>query len=87
MMALTKDQWEQIEAQLSSIMGRVELICDGYKISAVIERIKMTLVVAVYVDGYIRGEWVFNKDGSEIPLKFHQEKNASFLARSIVQHW
>lgn len=34
----------------------------------------MKLVVAVYVDGHIKGEWVINKEGSEIPMKFHQEK-------------
>lgn len=73
-MAVSKEQWVEIEAQLSRIMGRVELVCDGYKITASIERDKMKLVVTVYVDGYIKGEWIFNKEGSEIPLKFHQEK-------------
>lgn len=73
-MTISKEQWSEIEVQLSSIMGRVELMCDGYKISAEVERDKMKLVVSVYVDGYIRGQWMFNKEGSEIPLKFHQEK-------------
>lgn len=73
-MAVSKEQWAEIEAQLGRFMGCVELMCDGYKISAEVERNKMTLVVSVYVDGYIRGEWIFNKGGSEIPLKFHQEK-------------
>lgn len=55
-------------------MGCVELMCDGYKINAAIQHHKMKLVVSVYVDGYIKGEWLFNKDDSEIPRKFHQEK-------------
>jgi len=73
-MAITKEQWAEIEKQLSGLMGRVDMLCDGYKVSAQVEKNKMTLVVTIYVDGYIRGEWLFNKNGSEIPLKFHQEK-------------
>jgi hypothetical protein len=72
-MAISKEQWNEIEKQLSGSWGRVELTCDGYKVSAVIERVgPLKLAVSVYVDGLIRGEWI---DGeSEIPRKFHQEK-------------
>lgn len=73
-MTVSKEQWAAIEAQLSGLMGRVELLCDGYKIEAQVERDKMKLVVSVYVDGVIKGEWIFNEKGCDIPLKFHQEK-------------
>ena len=73
-MAISKEQWADIEKQLSGLMGRVDLICDGYKINAQVEKSKMKLFVTIYVNGVTRGEWIFNESGSEIPLKFHQEK-------------
>lgn len=73
-MVISKEQWQEIETQLSRFLGRVELACDGYKIEAAVERDKMKLVVSVYVDGFIKGAWVFNEVDSEIPRKFHQEK-------------
>lgn len=73
-MAVSKEQWNEIEAQLSGMFGRVELTCDGYKINAAVERSGMRMYVVVYVDGYTRGEWIINKEGSEIPRKFHCEK-------------
>lgn len=73
-MAISKEQWVEIEKQLGGWFGRVELMCDGYKINAAVEKDKMKLVVGVYVDGFIKGEWLFNEANSEIPRKFHVEK-------------
>lgn len=73
-MAVTKEQWAEIEKQLSGLWGRVKLMCDGYEIYAAVEQYKMKMVVTVYVDGVIKGAWVFNEADSEIPRKFHQEK-------------
>jgi hypothetical protein len=74
-MSITKEQWEQIEQQLSGAWGQVELVCDGYKISAAIGRISpLKYGIEVYVDGFIKGEWVLNNGNSEIPRKFHCEK-------------
>lgn len=73
-MAISKEQWAEIENQLSRVFGRAELICDGYKINAEVQTSKMKLVVVIYVDGVFKGEWVINKGDSEIPRKFLQEK-------------
>jgi len=75
-MAVTKEQWEEIEQRLSGSFGRVELLCDGYKITASIGRIApLKFAIEVYVDGVIKGEWM---DGeSEIPRKFHQQRTCS----------
>jgi hypothetical protein len=74
-MAISKEQWAEIEQQLSTVMGRVELVCDGYKINAAIVNVSpLKLGIAVYVDGVTLGKWIFNEEKSEIPLKFHQEK-------------
>ncbi len=72
---VTKEQWEQIEQQLSGSWGRVELVCDGYKIHAIVGRISpLKYGIEVYVDGVIEGAWVLNNDNSEIPRKFLCEK-------------
>lgn len=71
-MAISKEQWAEIETQLTGIMGRVELLCDGYKVNACIERSGMKLVIAVYVNGEIKGSWCDGK--GEIPQKFCQVK-------------
>lgn len=72
-MALTKEQWKEIEEQLSSSYGRVELRCDGYEITADMQKLKnLRYCIAVYVDGVIKGEWM--KGEHVIPLKFHREK-------------
>lgn len=57
-MALSKEQWADIEQQLSGLFGRVTLTCDGYQVTAVVERIKTHRQgIVIYVDGYWRGEW------------------------------
>lgn len=71
-MAISKEQWAEIEAQLSNIMGRVDLVCDGYRVNAIVEYSKMKMYVAVYVNGEIKGEWTNGK--GEIPQKFCQVK-------------
>ncbi|MEW5905123.1 MAG: hypothetical protein AB1722_12370 [Pseudomonadota bacterium] len=85
-MAITKEQWEQIEANLSGVFGFVELVCDGYKINAQVQQDKMKLVVSVYVDGIMKGEWIFNAANSEIPRKFHCEKKRPACG-TIMRAW
>ncbi|ADE10453.1 hypothetical protein [Sideroxydans lithotrophicus] len=86
-MAVSKEQWEEIEKQLSGSWGRVELVCDGYKINAAIVNVSpLKLGIAVYVDGVTLGEWIFNEEKSEIPLKFHQEKKR-FAFKGKYRDW
>lgn len=73
-MEITKEQWAEIENKLSTPMGLVELVCDGYKINAQVQYGKMKLVITIYIDGAIKGEWIFNSANSEIPSKFLCEK-------------
>lgn len=82
-MAITKEQWAEIEEQLIRLMGRVELLCDGYKIEAQVEKLKMKLVVSIYVDGCIKGAWFLNEEGSEIPLKFYREQKRPICSTTL----
>ena len=85
-MPISKEQWKDIEAQLSRPKGLVELICDGYKISAQVQYANMKLVITVWVDGAIKGEWIFNVSNSDIPRKFYCEKNRP-AAGSKMRSW
>lgn len=57
-MALTKEQWADIEQQLSGLFGRVTLTCDGYQVTAAVQPIKTHRQgIVIFVDGYFKGEW------------------------------
>jgi hypothetical protein len=67
---LSKEQWTDIERELSGVYGRVELLCDGYKVNAVIkQKTALKFVITVYVDGVIKGEWF--RGEAEEAKKFH----------------
>lgn len=77
-MSFSKQQWQVIEKQLSFPYSKVELKCDGYQVSAVVEKSKgLKYCVVVYVDGVYKGEWMDGKH--EQPLKFHCKKRRYFL--------
>lgn len=83
-MTISKQQWAEIETKLSGMFGSVELLCDGYKVHAVIKTIGMKLVIGVYVNGFIEGKWMLGE--SDIPKKFHQEKKR-FLSKQKMREW
>ncbi|MXS82252.1 hypothetical protein [Nitrosomonas oligotropha] len=69
---ITKEQWQKIEKSLSYPYGSVKLRCDGYDVSAFVMTDKMKLVIEVFVDGFIKGEWLLNEH--EIGIKFYEKK-------------
>ncbi|MDT3668982.1 MAG: hypothetical protein ROZ37_01465 [Aromatoleum sp.] len=74
---LTKEQWAQVEADLSHPYCPVGLRCDDHEITLKVEREKgLKFVVSVYVDGWIKGEWF--KGEPEHVRKFWRE-HRSFL--------
>ena len=75
----TKEQWAEIEQQLSRPYGGVELLCDGYKVTASIECIApLKMGVLVYVNGCYKGEWL--KGEAEEARKFHREHKRFFYS-------
>ncbi|WP_234086781.1 hypothetical protein [Azonexus sp. R2A61] len=71
-MSVTKEQWAAVENELSGHYGAVELICDGYKVTAQIQTIaKLRQGIVVYVNGVFKGEWI--KGEAEEARKFHRE--------------
>ncbi|MBL8500670.1 MAG: hypothetical protein JNL77_08845 [Nitrosomonas sp.] len=71
-MPLTDEQWSKVERRLSSQLGSVKLQCDGHEVFAVVKTDKMKLVIVLYIDGWMKGEWL--KDESEMGIKFFSKK-------------
>jgi len=89
-MPVTKEQWEQIEQELGQTFGTVYLVCDGHAIGARVEKDKMKLVISVYVDGLIEYKYIPDKENSEIPRKFWQEKKRFLMGggtRKLYLKW
>lgn len=58
-MPITKEQWTQVETELSGSWGRVEMLIDGFKVSLRIERVKsLRYTIMTYVNGQWRGKWM-----------------------------
>lgn len=57
-MSLTKEQWAKVEQAISGIVGSASLLCDGYVVQLEVMRSKQKLVIGIYIDGSMAGEWV-----------------------------
>lgn len=58
-MAITKEQWQQIEQNLSHAHGAVKLKCDGYEVGLyVIPVDTLQYGVQVYVNGAFQSKWM-----------------------------
>lgn len=79
MAEITKAQMEQIEAELTSLIGKVVLRCDGYTIEAYVRQEKMRLVVMVYVNGWFKGDWI---DGDHAEARFLNEKKRFIFSKA-----
>lgn len=62
---ITKEQWAVVAAELLFPHGRVELMCDGFRLTLSVEMVsKLKYGICVYVDGFFKGEWI-GKDCEE----------------------
>lgn len=74
---MTKEDWESVERKLCYPGAGVHLKVDGYAVTLRVMTIKMKMVIAVYVDGYIKAEWIM-KD-CDIRRRFYQCRKHSLL--------
>lgn len=78
---LTKEQWQQIEQQLSGPFGQVELKADGYKITLQVQGYKaLRQCVVVFVDGVSKGEW-FKGEAPEAKKFCREERRWLYPAK------
>jgi hypothetical protein len=62
-MAITKAQWQQIESEMARGFVNIKFSYQGFELSIQRERKSESMtVLAVYIDGYIKGEWLGNID-------------------------
>jgi hypothetical protein len=61
-MAITNEQWKDVELELSYSFGRVEMLIDGYNVILRVENYgKLKLKIMTYVNGVFEGKWVEGK--------------------------
>jgi hypothetical protein len=58
-MGITKEQWQQIETELSHSFGRARLTCDGFDVALEVTRIDtLKYGILVFVNGVSKGRWI-----------------------------
>lgn len=78
---MTKEEWAQTEEKLKHQFNPVTLICDGYRLQLQLSRISaMSLGITFYVNGWMRGEWIFN-DCEERQRFFRPQTKQCYSAR------
>lgn len=69
---MTNEDWKLIENKLSYVGSQIHLEIDGYSITLMVEPYKkLQNCIAVYVDGKIKNDWVFQD--CEIRRRFYQK--------------
>lgn len=58
---MTKEDWKEVEQKWSSPYSSIEFECDGYKVTLQATIYKLKLVHLVYVNGWMKGEWMNEK--------------------------
>lgn len=88
----TKQQWEGVKGGLSGVYGSVYLRCDGYLITGTIQPDKMKLVIAVYVNGWMKGADIWHGKESDldkmgdIARKFFRLSRRGCPAKEIARY-
>lgn len=62
----TKAQFDEVKIALSGFYSPKYFLIDGYLIAASVEQDKMTLKIAVYVNGFFKGEWLWHGKQSDL---------------------
>jgi hypothetical protein len=66
-MAITKEQWQQVEQELAQSVCHVTFKIDDEEVSVsrrLVSESKLELYV--YINGYVKGEWYSYKDDAEL---------------------
>lgn len=89
----TKAQFDDVKADLERTYGAQYLLIDDYLISAQTTQSGMKLVIAVYVNGWIRGEWLWGGKQSElaqmpeISRRFYALRVSSLYSAKEIKEW
>jgi hypothetical protein len=72
----TKAQFDKLKEKLSSVYSSEYLLIDGYIISAHATQVGMRVKIVIYVNGWIKGEWLWR--GNEEDLERMPELTKRF---------
>lgn len=75
---LSKQQIEAAAQELNT-GNHLRLNCDGYDITLRIERLKMRLVIGIYVNNKLKGEWLTQPE-NHVESKFFRSSFKSFYS-------
>jgi hypothetical protein len=78
---MSPQEWEEAE-QRCTLFSSAKLLCDGYVINLKEERLGYRVVVAIYVNGEIRGEWLCDSVDS-VEKKFYPRKKKYIHSEAI----
>lgn len=79
---MTKEEWAQVEEQLKHQFDPVTLICDGYRLTLRLSRIKaMSLGITVFVNDELCGRWMID-DCEERKRFFRSQAMSVYSAKS-----
>lgn len=58
---MTPEDWKKVESELRLPFGRATLLVDGYELTLQVKEHKpLRFVICVYVNGWMKGEWLLN---------------------------
>jgi len=55
---MNKEDWESVARHLTWPGAQARLQCDQFMVTLQVQRDKMRMYIAVYVDGWMKGEWM-----------------------------
>lgn len=80
---ITPEDWKRIDKKLCSFFERVELVCDGYKLTLALERTgQFTNAITVYINGQVEGKWLI--EDCEERRRFFCPKSKGFYSRKAM---
>lgn len=62
----SKAQFDAVKTDLRSVYASQYFLIDGFLVSACTQQSDMKVVIVVYVNGWIRGEWLWSGKQSEL---------------------
>ncbi len=78
--AVSAQDWKDIEQRLKELYRSVKLVCDGYELTLVLQRIgQFHNAITVYIDGKIDGRWMI--EDCEQRRRFYCPKSKSFYSK------
>ncbi len=80
---MDKADWDKVKEKLSTLFGKAELECDGYKVDLFKEYYNENrLCISVYIDGHMKGKWL-TEDCEERRRFVHRRKHLLRLPKGF----